>query len=159
MRGGKALPPNFDVKITEEIGEEPHMQDPNATNFQGEHVQNILASLGFEEGELDMFFDMADGLVSEEQLMERYLEIARDEPFNQTWQNLNDAVDANYELNAIKSNGIPYTKHDIVNDTMDSFYGDITGGKRRKNRKQRKSKKQRKTKSKRRNRTRRVSRK
>lgn len=155
MRGGKALPPNFGAQITEEMEDDQYMEEPNVPPFQGEHIQDILSSLGFEEGELEMFFDTANGLVSEEQLMERYLEIARDEPFNQTWQNIDDAVDASYELNAIKSNGIPYTKHDIVNDTLDTFYEDMSGGKRRKNRKQRKSKKQRKTKSKRRNRTRR----
>lgn len=143
MRGGRALPPNFQAEITEEMEIEPEIQGEN---------NDILASLGFEEGELEMFFDMAPNIVTEEQLIDRYLEIARIEPFNQAWQNENDAINADYELNVTKPNGVAYTKHDIANDVLNSFYDEISGGRHRKGRKQRKSKKHRKSKTKRRNR-------
>ena len=154
MKGGRSLPPNFQTEITSDMIEDSHLQDPNAPIFQGEQeVQHILTELGFEEGELEMFFDTVNGLVNEEQLIDRYLEIARAEPFNQNWQNENDAIESDYELNVMKPNGIAFTKHDIVNDVLNSFYSDITGGKKpkRSRRKIRKSKKQRKSKTKRHN--------
>lgn len=153
MKGGRALPPNFQPNTISDIVDEPHLQDPDAQvepNFEAPILnEDILSALGFEEGELEMFHEMAiaPGLVTEDDLINRYLEIARDEPYNQNWQTDDEAMGADYELNSVKPNGVAYTKHDIVNDTMDSFYGDITGGKRRKgrkSRKNRKSKKQRK---------------
>lgn len=152
MKGGKALPPNFQQEINVQSADEHYLQDPNAPIGPQILNDDILISLGFEEGELEMFFDMAEGLVTEQELVDRYLEIARTEPFNQNWQDVNEAIDANYELNTIKPNGIAYTKHDIVKDTLESFYGDITGGKHRKKRKHRRSRKNKKTKSKRHNR-------
>jgi hypothetical protein len=112
---------------------------------------NILNALGFEEGELEMFFEMHD-YVSSEQLIQRYLEIAREEPFNLDWQSVQNAIDSPYQTSAIKPNGTPFTKHDIANDALDSFDDIQEGGyKRRKSRtrtRTRKSKKSRTKKSK-----------
>jgi hypothetical protein len=110
---------------------------------------NILNALGFEEGELEMFFEMHD-YVSSEQLIQRYLEIAREEPFNLDWQSVQNAIDSPYQTSAIKPNGTPFTKHDIAKDVLDSLDDIQEGGyKRRKSRtRTRKSKKSRTKKSK-----------
>lgn len=113
------------------------------------NTDNILHSLGFEEGELEMFFEMHD-YVSPEDLIQKYLEISREEPFNLDWQSVQSAIDSPYQTSAIKPNGTPFTKHDIANDALDSFDDIQEGGyKRRKSRtRTRKSKKSRTKKSK-----------
>jgi len=87
--------------------------------------QNRLESLGFEEGELEMFFDMTS--FTENQLIERYLEIAQNEPYNLNWGTAIRAIHANYMLGVYKPNGVEYTKHDIAQDTISSFYEEIEG--------------------------------
>jgi hypothetical protein len=134
------------------------IDEPNNTD-------NILNALGFEDGELEMFFDMnSDSDVSSEQLIQqliqRYLEIAREEPFNLDWQSVQNAIVSPYQTSAIKPNGTPFTKHDIAKDVLDSFDDDMQQGgyKRRKSKtRTRKTKKSRtrKTKKSKRRRTRR----
>jgi len=81
----------------------------------------LLEGLGFEEDgdELVMFFDLNP--VSENELVERYLQIARSEPYNLNWQTGDDACVADNMLGVFKDNGVEYTKHDIVEDVFDSF--------------------------------------
>lgn len=130
MKGGRALPPNYNQEEME-IEEQtyvPEIQPPN---------MDTLAELGFEEGELEMLFDTMGNTIDENELFNRYLDIARQQPYNQTWQNIDNAISADYELDATKPNGRHYTKHDIVQDTLNSYYDDVTGGKRRKLKKSR----------------------
>jgi hypothetical protein len=87
--------------------------------------QNRLESLGFEEGELEMFFDMTN--ISEDQLVQRYLDIAQNQPYNLNWGSERVAINADYMLGVYKRNGIEYTKHDIVEDTLSSFYDEAQG--------------------------------
>jgi hypothetical protein len=87
--------------------------------------QNRLQALGFEEGELEMFFDMTN--VTEDQLVHKYLEIAQNQPYNLNWGNETRAINANYMLGVYKRNGVEYTKHDIVEDTITSFYHEDEG--------------------------------
>jgi len=129
----------------------------NANNFINYNQYNnddddeeidVLNELGFEEDELEMFFEErpnGDQNELEDELINKYLEIARQPPFNMNWQTLDDAIDAEY---LFYSNGREYSKHDIVNDVFASY---SNGGKRRKNKRNRKSKKQRKSKSKKHN--------
>ena len=125
------------------------------------NTDNILHSLGFEDGELEMFFEMNSD-VSSEQLIQRYLEISREEPFNLDWQSVQSAIDSPYQTSAIKPNGTPFTKHDIAKDVLDSLDDIQEGGyKRRKSRtrtrksKKSRTRKSRKTKKQKRRRTRR----
>jgi hypothetical protein len=140
MKGGAAIiPDNFQNIRVNEDGE-----------FQTENDNiSILSRLGFEEGELEMFFDTTQGNISENQLIDKYLEIAQSDPYNLNWDNTQIAMDSDYDIGIQKSNGTNYTKHDIVNDALNSFY-ERQGGKRRKSR--RKSRKiRRKTRKNRRN--------
>ena len=113
MKGSAAPPPNNTynpvVNSTNDMYEEDHNQ-----------IDNLLQALGFEEGELEMFFD--SNLGSRDDLITRYLEIARSEPYNLQWQTSDDASNADYMLGVRKNNGVEYTKHDIVEDVFDSFY-------------------------------------
>ena len=127
-------------------------------------TNNILNALGFEDGELEMFFEMnRDSDVSSEQLIQqliqRYLEIAREEPFNLDWQSVQNAIDSPYQTSAIKPNGTPFTKHDIAKDVLESFDDILEGGYKRRKSKTRTKKSQksrtRKTKKQKRRRTRR----
>jgi len=79
----------------------------------------LLEGLGFEEGELEMFFDMNQ--VSENELVERYIQRARPAPYNLNWQTGDDACIADNMLGVFKDNGVEYMKHDIVEDVFDSF--------------------------------------
>ena len=104
----------------------------NEDNYQQPHNQceDLLPGLGFEEGELEMFFDMNQ--VSENELVERYLQMARAAPYNLNWQTGDDACVAAYMLGVLKNNGVEYTKHDIVEDVFDSFYHPVQGGRKKK---------------------------
>jgi hypothetical protein len=97
--------------------------------------QERLQALGFEEGELEMFFEMRN--YTEDQLINRYLEIAQGNPYNLNWESENDAINAPYMLGVFKPHGTEYTKHDIAEDTLSFFYE--TGG-QKKNNKTRKGK-------------------
>lgn len=109
--------------------------------------QDILSGLGFEEGELEMFFDIADGVADSDRLIQKYLDIARGSPYNLNWGTAEIAASADYDTGIRKPNGTPYTKHDIANDTLNSFYGEISGrgGRRSKKQRTRKNKKTKKT--------------
>lgn len=113
MKGSAAPPPNQNynplVNSTNDIYEEDHNQ-----------IDNLLEALGFEEGELEMFFDSNIG--SRDDLITRYVQIARSPPYNLQWQTSNDASDADYMLGVFKNNGVEYTKHDIVEDVFNTFY-------------------------------------
>ncbi len=111
MKGSAALLPNKNhnlVIVNEDAYQQPH-----------NHCEDLLTGLGFEEGELEMFFDMNQ--VSENELVERYLQISRSEPYNLNWQTGDDACIADNMLGVFKDNGVEYTKHDIVEDVFDSF--------------------------------------
>jgi len=139
MKGSAALLPNNNTVVIQ-----------NEDAYQQAHNQcdDLLPGLGFEEGELEMFFDMNQ--VSENELVERYLQIARSAPYNLNWQTGDDACVAEYMLGVLKNNGVEYTKHDIVEDVFDSFYHpeQQQGGRKKKTRrstKKRTNKKKRST--------------
>jgi hypothetical protein len=139
MKGSAALLPN-----------DNHVVIVNEGNYQQPHNQceDLLHELGFEEGELEMFFDMMNH-VSENELVEKYLQIARSAPYNLNWQTGHDACIAAYMLGVVKNNGVEYTKHDIVEDVFDSFYHPEQGGRKKKSKrstKKRTNKKKRSTK-------------
>ena len=100
--------------------------------------ENLLSGLGFEVdedgygGELEMFFDLNQ--VSENELVERYLQIARSAPYNLNWQTGDDACVADNMLGIFKDNGVAFTKRDIVKDVFESFYHPQQAGRRKKSR-------------------------
>ena len=103
MKGSAALLPNNNhnlVIVNEDNYQQPHNQ-----------CEDLLPGLGFEEGELEMFFDMMNQ-VSENELVEKYLQIARSAPYNLNWQTGDEACVAAYMLGVLKNNGVEYTKHD-----------------------------------------------
>ena len=59
--------------------------------------------------------------VSPEELIQRYLEISREDPFNLGWQSVRNAINAPNETGVFKSNGVEYIKHDIAKDALNSF--------------------------------------
>ena len=89
---------------------------PNNRN----RCENLLEGLGFEEDELEMFFDLNQ--VSENELVERYLQTERSAPYNLNWQTGDDACVADNMLGIFKDNGVEFTKRDIVKDVFESFY-------------------------------------
>jgi hypothetical protein len=111
MKGSAALLPNNNHNLVNATEDDYQQHNP---------CEDLLAGLGFEEGELEMFFDMNQ--VSENELVEKYLQIARAAPYNLNWQTGDDACVADYMLGVLKNNGVEYTKHDIVEDVFDSFY-------------------------------------
>lgn len=119
--------------------------------------QNRLESLGFEEGELEMFFDTTD--FTENDLVDMYLEIAQHPPYNLNWGSERVAINADYMLGIYKRNGVEYTKHDIAEDTLSYFYeqredrGQGIGMKKRGTRKSRRKHRSHKRKHSRRHRT------
>ncbi len=109
MKGSAAPPPNNNrVNVIEDAYQ------------QHNPCEDLLPGLGFEEGELEMFFD--SNLGGEDDLVTRYLQIASSAPYNLNWQTGDDACVADYMLGVLKNNGVEYTKHDIVEDVFDSFY-------------------------------------
>lgn len=132
--GAVRLPDNFNsIRVTEDEMEiEPDIVPDN---------QGILSDLGFEEGELEMFFDIADGVIDQNELIQKYLEIAQGEPYNLNWGTAEIAASTDYDTGVRKPNGTTYTKHDIANDTLNSFYDILAGrgGRRTKRNKKRRT--------------------
>ena len=134
MKGSAAIPPNYNNRddINEENYQQPQYQQPQYQQPQNQD-ENLLSSLGFEEGELEMFFESQ---FTEDELVNKYLEIARSLPYNLNWQTREDASNPDeYMLGVFKSNGVEYTKHDIANDALNFFYEkqeeEQRGGKRK----------------------------
>lgn len=139
MKGSAAPLPNYNNNSIVNSTIDDYQEENN-------QVDELLQALGFEEGELEMFFD--SNLGSRNDLITRYLQIARSAPYNLQWQTIDDASNADYMLGVRKNNGIEYTKHDIVEDVFDFFYHPTSGGRKRKTRrstKKRKNKKKRNT--------------
>ncbi len=137
MKGGRSLLPNNNHNLV--IVNEDNYQQHN-------QCEDLLPGLGFEEGELEMFFDMNQ--VSENELVDRYLQISRAAPYNLNWQTGLDACIACYMLGVFKNNGVEYTKHDIVRDVFDSFSEQQQAGRKKKSKrttKKRTNKKKRST--------------
>lgn len=111
--------------INANIGNEYNNDAPVHRNIQQ------LLNLGFEEDELEMFFDTYNN-VDENELVEKYLEVARGNPYNLNWNTVEDAEQANYDIGVQKSNGTTYTKHDIANDVLSDLYDQMHGGKKHK---------------------------
>lgn len=137
---GAAAPPPQRVTTVRRQSSSSSRRSATRTPSISPNQQNRLESLGFEEGELEMFFDITN--ISENQLVQRYLDIAQHPPYNLNWDSERVANNADYMLGVHKHNGIEYTKHDIVEDTLTSFYDEAQGlgqGVRKKKRGTRKS--------------------
>jgi hypothetical protein len=107
-----------------------------------DNANNTLQELGFEDGELEMFF-YENPDVSSEQLEQIYLDISRREPFNLDWESVENAILAPYMTGAFKPNGTQFTKNDIAKAVLASFDDDIQDGgykKRKRNPKKTKTK-------------------
>ena len=151
MRAGAVRHPEPELQHTQAI-EEDAAANPLPPI---DHIEydDILQDLGFEEGEIEIFSEMAEDLVDSHELVQRYLEVAQAKPYNLNWTTVDAARNADYDTDVEKRNGIPYNKHDIANDTLNSFYDVISGHggrhnrkhKQRKTRKHRKSRKSRKS--------------
>ena len=127
MKGSAALMPNNNNNNIVIVNEDNYQEQ------QHNQCDDLLPGLGFEEGELEMFFEMNQ--VSENELVERYLQMARAAPYNLNWQTGDDACVAAYMLGVLKNNGVEYTKHDIVEDVFDSFSeqaAHVQGGRKKK---------------------------
>jgi hypothetical protein len=115
MKGGAAPLPQHHSRV---IRSSSSSRVPSVQNER-------LQALGFEEGELEMFFDMTD--ISEDELVRKYLDIAQHVPYNLNWGTEQRAINAPYMLGVYKRNGVEYTKHDIVEDTFSYFYDQAEG--------------------------------
>lgn len=139
MKGAAAPPPESNNRVRNQ-SRSSSRRSATRTSSISPRQQNRLESLGFEEGELEMFFETTD--FTENQLVERYLEIAQNQPYNLNWGSERVAINADYMLGVYKRNGVEYTKHDIAQDVLSSFYDEqniVAEGIRKKKRGTRKS--------------------
>ena len=109
-------------------------------NIRENPINLILLDLGFDEDDLEYYNDSTDA--DKNRLIDMYLEMARQPPYNQTWNTLDDAINANYILNTANQFGRQYNKHDIANAVFSEIYHPTTNGgkKYRKRRRTRKRK-------------------
>jgi len=93
-------------------------------------TDNLLYNLGFEDGELEIFRSNCHGINTDEDLVNKYLEIARSPPYILVWQDITEAENSNNELGIFNDNSREYKKHDIALDTLNSFgcYTNSSGG-------------------------------
>jgi hypothetical protein len=130
--------------------------DPSRNNSSqhmddDQDVPQRFQDLGFEEGEWEMFVSDFPNY-DPDQLVQQYLEISRASPFNTSWNNEQDAVNADYRITD------RLTKHDIAKDVLDLYWYpseeidsnsmamEVEGGKRKRRNKTKKSRKSRKSK-------------
>jgi hypothetical protein len=136
MKGGDYIQKNNNDADSDNRGYEYGTVAPGQPAVQ-RNTQQLL-NLGFEEDELEMFFDTYN--LDNNEIIEKYLEIASSAPYNLNWHTVEDVEHADYDTNISKPNGTTYTKHDIANDVLSYFSDNMQGGKKRKN-KRNKSKK------------------
>lgn len=120
MKGAAAPPPETRNRLRRQSS-----TSSRRTATRTPNSQERLQELGFEEGELEMFFETTD--FTEDQLVEKYLDIAQYSPYNLNWGTERTAINAPYRLNVFKPNGVEYTKHDICEDTLTYFYNQSEG--------------------------------
>lgn len=116
---------------------------------KGININYLLGlKLGFNPDDLEDFKEIAenDEEITDASIVERYLKIAR-ERYNQTWISIEQATS---EQNPI----VDDTRRRIADDTLQSYYSEFTGGRRR----TRSRRTRRRTRSRRRTRTRRSKR-
>jgi len=121
MKGGRAPPPGHHSRHISSSSRSRSSSRSSHSSVQN----NRLQALGFEEGELEMFFDMTN--ISEDHLVRKYLDIAQHPPYNLNWGSEATAINAPYMLGVYKRNGVEYSKHDIVEDTFSYFYDQAEG--------------------------------
>lgn len=109
-------------------------------NIRENPINLILLDLGFDEDDLE-YYDYATD-ADKNRLIDMYLEMARQPPYNQSWNTVDDATNANYILNTANQFGRQYNKHDIANAVFSEIYHPLTNGgkKYRKRRRTRKRK-------------------
>ena len=100
MKGGANPPSNNDSNSTISSSEEHTISE--------EDVQ-LLQNLGFDEGELEMFFHIMH--IRIEDFIERYLEIAQNPPHNLNWSTKEEAFEGNDN-----------NKRSVAEDTLHSYY-------------------------------------
>ena len=125
MKGGRAPPPGHHSRHISSSSRSSSRRSSSRRSSISSILNNRLQALGFEEGELEMFFDMTN--ISEDELVRKYLDIAQHPPYNLNWGSEETAIRADYMLGVYKRNGVEYTKHDIVEDTFTYFYDQAEG--------------------------------
>lgn len=115
MKGGKEASPNHNSRLFRR----------RSSSIQS-HVSSVqsdtLTDMGFDDSEIELLLDNEyfPGL-TDEALIEKYLEIAQNEPFNLNWDSVEDAINSDYYLGVHNSNGREFTKHDIAKDVFNYF--------------------------------------
>ena len=120
----------------------------NNSNYDN-NLSDRLRALGFEPEDLEfMQFEAPD--VTEDELVRKYLDIARDQngPYKLNWDSEQTAMNTNEMLGVYKPNGETYRKHDIVQDTIMYFFDGNRGGAHRIHKKKRRTRKHRSNKRK-----------
>jgi hypothetical protein len=107
---------------------------PNNSQQASISEEDILKSLEFDEGDLEMFFE-ENPYINKDALVRKYLEIAQEEPYLRNWDDETTAVNAPLNLGIFKPNGIEYTKRDIAQHTLGSFNDVAEGGRAKRIRK------------------------
>lgn len=129
------------------ISSRSNSQSQENTNLNNDDEQRLI-ELGFNDGELEMFFDRYN--ISPDALIRKYLEIAKKPPFNLNWDTESVAASANKRIGVFDRYGDEYVKHDIAKLTLNTFYRpemykdqdqEITGGNRKTKRRGRKTRK------------------
>jgi len=126
MKGGRAPPPGHHSRFIRESSSSSRRSRRSRSSSsmrRSSSVQNNrLHALGFDEGEIELLLDNEyfPGL-TEEQIVEKYLDIAQNEPFNLDWNSEEDAIDTAYMIGVYNSNGSEFSKHDIAKDTFNYF--------------------------------------
>ena len=147
MKGGRDFT-NYNRNNVEALDTEVMDIDNNIPDVDFQY----LYQLGFEEEELEMLFSDTNLQITENDLINLYLEIATNKPYCQNWDTIEDAVSSGYELNIDRYAGRRYNKRDIAEDTLgyiqepEQLEPCVSGGKKNKKRKGRKTRKIRKTK-------------
>ena len=112
---------------------------------QNNRIQR-LGLLGFAEDDLELIQSMAPN-VTDDELVRKYLDIARHQPYNLNWNSVQTAMNAPDGLRVYKPNGVEYIKTDIAKDTVEYFCFGV-GGAHRINKKKRRTRKHRSNKRK-----------
>jgi hypothetical protein len=122
MKGGKEAPPNHNSRFFRSRTSSRRSQSSSRQSHVSSVQSDTLTDIGFDDSEIELLLDNEyfPGL-TEEEIIEKYLEIAQNDPFNLNWDSVEDAINSDYFLGVHNSNGSEFTKHDIAKDVFNYF--------------------------------------
>ena len=116
MKGGRMPPPGHHSRHISSSSRSSSRRSSSSSRYSSVHNARLEA-LGFDDSEVQLLLDDEYFAgITEQEIVDKYLEIAQNDPFNLNWDSDEDAMNSDYMIQ-----GTQFSKHDIAKDTFNYF--------------------------------------